>query len=380
MKIGIMTMHRIVNYGSFLQAFSLKKTLEYMGHQVVFVDYQPGPVLVESDDVEPQSKVVEFYYKVIWKLKNLIDKNQISQSDANQLKYGFREMYNKTLLPLLGVDAQPSYNVEVDMLVIGSDEVFNGIQTNPDVGFSKDLFGYNHKARRLISYAGSFGNTTVQQLEKYKVIDTVRKGFERFDSISVRDRNSEKIITNLLGEAPNRHIDPVFLFDYSEFMPKEKIDENYIVVYAYWGRITSEEAEAIKVFAELKKKKIICLCGPQKYLDNFMSPEPYQLLSYFRDADYIFTDTFHGSVFSIKYNKNFTVFVREGHGKHYGNSEKVTGLLDQFGLVGRVANSPDDARLILESAPDYKQVNEALEREIKKSRDYLQKEISLISK
>ena len=71
-------------------------------------------------------------------------------------------------MPLLGIADEMNYNPTVDCLVIGSDEVFNCIQKNSNVGYSPELFGKNNHAKKLITYAASFGNTTLEKLEKYK--------------------------------------------------------------------------------------------------------------------------------------------------------------------------------------------------------------------
>ena len=71
-------------------------------------------------------------------------------------------------MPLLGITDEMNYNPTVDCLVIGSDEVFNCIQKNSNVGYSPELFGKNNHAKKLITYAASFGNTTLEKLENIK--------------------------------------------------------------------------------------------------------------------------------------------------------------------------------------------------------------------
>lgn len=68
---------------------------------------------------------------------------------------------------MLGVTEEMNYNPELDCLVIGSDEVFNCIQKNSNVGYSPELFGKDNRAKKLITYAASFGNTTLEKLDRY---------------------------------------------------------------------------------------------------------------------------------------------------------------------------------------------------------------------
>lgn len=72
---------------------------------------------------------------------------------------------------MLGIDKKKRYRSKVDVLIIGSDEVFNCIQNNRDVGYSMELFGKSNRAKRLISYAASFGNATYDKLQQYGVCD-----------------------------------------------------------------------------------------------------------------------------------------------------------------------------------------------------------------
>ena len=97
-------------------------------------------------------------------------------------------------MPLLGIADEMNYNPTVDCLVIGSDEVFNCIQKNSNVGYSPELFGKNNHAKKLITYAASFGNTTLEKLEKYKKANEVGALLKKFDAISVRDANSGTIV------------------------------------------------------------------------------------------------------------------------------------------------------------------------------------------
>ena len=98
-------------------------------------------------------------------------------------------------------------------------------------------------------------------------------------------------------------------------------------------------------------------------------PHPFEVLAYFKNASYIVTDTFHGSVFSIKYNRPFATIVRGM------NSNKLTHLLEQFNLDSRIVRNLDDLPKILETAIDYVPVNERIANETTKSIEYLKKNI-----
>ena len=85
-----------------------------------------------------------------------------------------------------------NYNPTLDCLVIGSDEVFNCIQKNSNVGYSLELFGKDNHAKRLLTYAASFGNTTLEKLKKYKKTEEVGALLKKFDAISEIGQNFKR--------------------------------------------------------------------------------------------------------------------------------------------------------------------------------------------
>ena len=90
------------------------------------------------------------------------------------------------------------------------------------MGYSPELFGKNNHAKKLITYAASFGNTTLEKLEKYKKANEVGALLKKFDAISVRDANSGTIVEQLTGKEPVYNLDPVLTYDYMNCLCKEK--------------------------------------------------------------------------------------------------------------------------------------------------------------
>ena len=93
--------------------------------------------------------------------------------------------------------------------------------------------------------------------------------------------------------------------------------------------------QAIQNFARERNKKIITIGGYHSFSDLHFSGTPFEALDYFRHADYVFTDTFHGSIFSIINKRKFVVFVRSSANGRYGNSEKLLDLLGRLNLTDR---------------------------------------------
>ena len=367
-KVGILSMQRIKNYGSFLQAYALKILVEDLGHEVQFVDYHVEKPVIEMKKNTKNSS----FSKIV----------QTMEGDApfvQKIQYMIhKKNFGKKYYKLLGLTEDFNYNPKLDTLIIGSDEVFNCIQSNTNVGFSMELFGKDNNAENLISYAASFGNTTIGKLKKYSKFDEIKKLIEKFDNISVRDTNSGKIISEMIEKNVNYNLDPVLIYDYINECNKISelnINERFMIVYAYSNRISKEESKYIKEFAKKNKLKIYAIGGAQNCADKFIDCSPFEVLAYFKKAEIIVTDTFHGSIFSIINKKKFVTLVRKSIGNNYGNEEKLTDLLCRLKLEDRIIYNISNLEKIGNKDINYSDTYKILKEERVKAKNYLKKSI-----
>ncbi len=376
-KIGILSMQRVLNYGSFLQAYSLKQMLEELGGEVQFVDYR-----VKGVRYCGQSRM-QILFSRIKALKIELKKSLLISPAGKFIRENLfrRSPYKLNALEekffpkqkIMGISQKRVYCPKLDLLVIGSDEVFNCLQETYNVGFSPELFGAHNRAKDLISYAASFGNTTAERLENCGVSKKVGRYLKRFDAISVRDNNSGKVVKKLTGREAEYHLDPVLVGKFDEIIEDNVEIKDYIIVYGYPNRFTEEEGRAIREFAQKRGKKLIAMCGKQKICDEYIVCSPTEILSYFSHADAIITDTFHGSIFSIINHKPFASFIRSSEGGSYGNQEKLIDMLGRLGLEDRIVKSLDDPTEIIERDIDYSEVDNIRNTEREKSLAYLKK-------
>lgn len=371
-KVGILSMQRINNYGSFLQAYGLKSMIESLGYETEFVDYHIEKSLIEKNTSKN---------KFSRNLKKGIETFNAPGSLINKIKFiKYKQNFKNKYIKLLGIDSSYNYNPQLDSLVIGSDEVFNCIQSNDNVGYSLELFGKDNNARNLISYAASFGNTTLDKLKQYKKNVEIANYLKKFNSISVRDNNSYEIVKELTSISANINLDPVLMFDYKSklnFKKDEKLTEKYMIVYAYNGRITKNESIKIKKFAKERNLKVYSIGGIQDCTDKFIDCEPFEIFNYFYNAEYVITDTFHGSIFSIVTNKNFSTIIRKSVNNSYGNEEKLSDLLCRLGLKNRMSYDIDETIKNLNNSIDYTDVNKIIIEERKKTMDYLKNNLNI---
>lgn len=361
-KAGILSMQRIYNYGSFLQAYGLKKMLEELGCEVEFVDYHPGKCLVDSKQKNGLMRKLSKSVEVLTIQAPLKEK-------LNFIKY--KKNFGVKYHSCLEIDSQYNYNPELDILVIGSDEVFNCVQDNPNVGYTAELFGVGNQAGTVISYAASFGNTTMERLKQYGVEKEVAEWLKSFNTISVRDNNSYDIVKELTGKDPELHLDPVLMYDYMKKCPavsKQADDSDYLILYGYTGRFSKEECRKIREYAIEKKLKILCIGGIQHCCDKFVDCSPFEVFSYFKNAYAVITDTFHGTIISIITQQRFATFVRSSG---YGNAEKVSDLLKRLNLEEQIVFNVEELGKIVEKKIDYLSVNHIIENERKRAYQYL---------
>lgn len=371
MDIGIMSMQRIYNYGSSLQSYALRRLLEEAsgGADVRFIDYRPGDP-VSRTGVGSRGRVDRVFQK-------LREYNAVAVPSRDKVRFfNHKRRYGSVYHPMIGVDSAFASDTDVGLQVIGSDEVFNCAQSNINVGFSPDLFGIGSRANTLVSYAASFGNTTVGDIDAAGIRQTLASGFERFSSISVRDQNSADVVADLLGaDQTSIHLDPTLVYNLmncEDRIPAERLwSTRYMIVYGYSGRMTDAENKAVRAYADTNDLKVLSFGGLQECADAFIDCDPFSLLAYFRDAEAVVTDTFHGTIFGIINSVPFVSIVRKSENGRYGNEEKLGYLLDRLGLSLRRLRSAGELRELLSESIDYDAVRDIRALEAARSRGYL---------
>lgn len=359
-------MQRIANYGSFLQAHALRQTLCRLGAAVEFVDYHAGRPL---DGVErrPAGGLATAWNKA----GRILAGGGPLAGRLGCLSH--KATFCRRYLPLLGVGRQPNYTPELDCLVIGSDEVFHCTQANPRVGFSPELFGAGQHAGRLISFAASFGSTTLSALERWNKSREVAGYLARFEAISVRDEHSAQMVQALTGRRPQRHLDPALLWGIPGSVAGglPPCDRPYLLVYAYSGRITPEEAHWIRSYADQRGWQVVALGGMQRCADRFVDCNPFAVRDWFSGAEQVITDTFHGCVFSILTHRPFAAIARPAFGQYGGNREKMTDLLQTLCLTDRLVETISQVSRINGQPIDYDRVDRQLAKARADAQAYL---------
>ena len=340
MKICILSMQRVPNFGSVLQSYSLKKILSEMGHEVSFLDIEPR----KEDDVLIRGYTSDFSAEcnrggLLTKLRK-IDRYAFNRLRIKKASIRQNEVFDSFVNDILTVAAPEN---PYDLCLIGSDEVFNCASSAP-WGFTSQLFGKVGNASKVATYAASCGATTVEQLPQ-PVIAVIEESLKNISDFSVRDDNTERFVRTLTEKEVLRHADPVIVGNFDTEIARcdisSKVPQRYCIVYSYYNRINDPaEISSIRNFCRKHSLEIVSVGAPQMWIKNHLVLTPFEALAAFQNAEFVVTDTFHGTIFSAKYAKRFVTISRPS------NANKMSSLIKDLQLEKHYARDLSD----LESA------------------------------
>lgn len=362
-KVGIISMQKVPNYGSFLQAYALKQLLLNAGADCVdYLDIKNGKQFLPVD----KTNRLLNNFKVL-----LTGKFASRMKTRNYLK-----VKHERFLPYYEYfrNDNPA-DIIYDLAVIGSDEVFNCCQPSP-WGFSRQLFGDVENSKKAITYAASFGSTTKTKIEQFNLNGEIAECLLMLSAVSVRDDNTFQIVKDLTGKEPLKHLDPVLIYGYKQELEKEveKVvpQEDFMIVYSYAGRIDDKkEIKSIRAFASENGLKLYSLFCNYDWCDGEIVPEhPLQVPAIFSKAKFAVSDTFHGTIFSIISHIKFGTLVRPG------NVQKLSSLLDGLGLIDRIVKEPESLSSVLVRDINYDEVEKILDNERMRTNTYLSQAVN----
>ncbi len=355
MKIGILTHYNVNNQGAQLQMYATSRYLEERGHEVVILTYEKNFDFIPEEG----KKNIVSIRSIPYYIKNyLLDKGVgLTLFNAKKVRAHQEALKHFKLVPY--------DNNGCDAVIIGSDEVFS-----IDVGCNKMMYGHGLGDVPAIAYAPAFGMTDEKILKKFNCYDIVKSGLENMYSLSARDTHTQSMIKSLTGREVPLVCDPVLLYSGKTFtVPIKPIKQKYMLVYAYdRNMILQDEIDAIKSYA--KKHKLITVSAGtyHKWCDKNIVCNAEEWYSYFKNAECVVTDTFHGSVVAMKNHCNVAVFIRKSI-----NAFKLKSLLEVTGMQDRQLENltTDCLESVLSKDIDYNKVDKNIEEIAQESGRYL---------
>ena len=340
MRVGIITILKVDNYGADLQAYALQHQLELMGYEAEIVDY----LYYRNHGYKRVKKSYSrFYYPFKLKLRELLLVVRdyymyiIYHRTTIKREKNFQDFYKKIKFSKTFRTISELYHAkfDYDVYCVGSDQVWNpGNYTNLDPYF----LTFAPENARKISYASSFG---VSKLPKYSW-QYYQNALENLDVISIRESSGKKIISELTGIEATVAVDPTMLLDEQEWKKVEKKINGLPTIYLLVYELKKNHAlrSLARHIAEKLHLDIVRLCGTVLSVDNeskvvnIRDAGPMEFIYAFRHASFVVTNSFHGAAFSINFQKDFYVVTS----KSKLNNSRFESLLKQYGLTDRLLN------------------------------------------
>ena len=351
-KAGIITHYNVHNHGAHLQLFALIQELKKLGYTAQALQFQKnydfmgGAAAGKKYNISLRSIPTYLKYTV----QNGVDRTAYNVKKREILS-DFRKKHDV-------VGAYYSEATDIDLVVIGSDEIFS-IEAGPNPWY----YGIGVPCKNQVSYAASFGPTTLEMVDEHNMDAMVAAGISNIKAITVRDQNSADIVKHYSGHDVPIVCDPVLLHDFSKLFSKERVErfrqvhpEKYCIVYSYDYNMNDDTTvNSIRKYAEKRGLKVYSLGYFHKWCDENPNVSPLELFLWFRCSDMVFTDTFHGTVISLSTEAQFISLIRN-------NQNKLAYLLDQYEVTERKTDDFSDIEDIDLSPIDYEIIGKNIKR------------------
>lgn len=362
MKVGIINYHCAHNYGAMLQAYGLQQELISLGYDPEIVDFQPNIIMNN--------------YRV-WSLYKLRHPRMVigTMRRYNSLKKKykvFEKFKNERLITtkniIKKVDEKSIDIKKYGWFICGSDQIWNMDLNGGLKEYLLDFVPKNGEIKR-ISYAASIGTKELSEVNK----GIIKRELELFDKISVREDDAVKILDKQLGLNSTQVLDPVFFLgrnDWNKVAALNKnIKEKYVLLYGLEENELFEKT--LKFIKENTEYKIINVSPIKKvnsYIDvNLADVGPAEFIGLINDAEVVFTNSFHGTCFSIIYGKKFCTIKHSELNSRIESILRLTGLENH--MIEKEIKDLEEFNEIIDY--DKNEVNEILKEEIIKSKKFL---------
>lgn len=386
-KVAIVSCYFMKNYGSMLQAYATQKILDDFG-------VENETICIKGLEEEIKSRKIKYFISKIFDfdtVKNkwiIVKHNVCKKLNVNGFKKKMNER-NKAFekfLPLFHISREYSSfdelkkgTVNYSNVIVGSDQLW--LPSN----IAADYYTLNWVPDEInkISYATSFGVSSLedrfQQLAKLFLT--------RINYLSVREKSGQKLIKEIAGIDAEIVCDPTLLFTADEWLDiqtKESlIKEKYI--FCYFIGNNPDQREFVKKLKKITGYKIVALQHIDEYIkydEGFADEAPYNVtpgdfINLIRNAEYICTDSFHGSVFSILNEKKFFTFKRFKQGRKVSTNSRLDSLFDLLDLQERFLSSDDNVEKCMQMEINYKDVHEKLNVLREESKKFIRESLGL---
>lgn len=375
--IGICACYDSRNYGSMLQTFATLQQIENMGFNYEIINYTKKltfDLLIRSIGRIPDELMQRFALR---KERKELAKYPVIISSLDKRSKCFTKYIEEHFSEKLSAPSDTFAQLRIqakkyEAVMVGSDQLWTprGYST----GFYNLMFVPDEITK--ISYATSFGVSSIPENKRV----AARKFLRRIDFISVREIRASEIVYELIDRKVPTVVDPTLLFNsdqWDKLIEKKDVISEFPYIFCYFLGNNPSQREEVKKLKKETGYKIVFI----PHLDEFIESDvsfgdiqlfdvgPNEFVNLIRNAEYICTDSFHGSVFSILNHKQFITFNRFKDSDSNSRNSRIDSLLSQTELKDRRFNG--DLISQMQQPIDFEKVECCLEKMRKKSNDFL---------
>lgn len=357
MKIGIMTFWWTQsNYGQMLQAFALKTTLEKLGHEPFLIKYHGSAASQKS-----KKTVLERF--IAFNLKDFVDRRVKQYRLRKELKENLRDFdgfrsahFNFSSESYSSLDELLTSPPIADAYICGSDQVWN---SNFGVSCEPYLLGFGDRSIKRIAYAASFGVKHISN----ETEQIFRKHLPSFDVIGVREISGVELCHRMGFSNAKLLPDPTLLLTANEWCKIIGTDRciaktDKYMIYTL-GNSPMSDKEKFLNFIHKSGKTVNHVSSNYDFTGNKF-PKVFEWVQMVNQSDFILTNSFHGMVFCLIFNKNFVIIPNTGSAE--GMNERITSLLERLGLLDNIMSSFDNSKLqiLIDKKIDWASINQMI--------------------
>lgn len=359
-KVGILTFHGSHNYGSVLQSYASVMTLRALGYEPEIINLRNQAQLDAYRIFRPGESFVKRLFKILI----------YPQLKTRSRKF---ESFINNILPVSAREYRSGKELDIDKLdyniyYTGSDQVWNPACQDFESTYYLDFVGHKYPT---ISYAPSFGKGKFGKTDK----DLIKDLLDNVDYLSCREETGAKLIEEFTGRHAEQVCDPVLLpsaDDWRQLAKSPKRKKPYILVYF----LENNHGDKSNL-EQLKKRTGYDVVLLNEYVRDFLNPRvklkidasPQEFLGLIKDAEFVYTNSFHATAFSVIFGKQFCTAIAKTENVANNNDSRKIDFLKSVGLKNRLVKSVSEVDF--DTQIDYLTVNENVARLRSRSFDYL---------
>ena len=381
-KVLLVMGYKMINYGSAIQAVATQHLFEKVGFQVKVANMDRLWKEIKKRKILFYISNFQLTYIIQSKGKMLISKaiRVINKEYGEEFckRISIFNDYLDSNLNLTRVinDFEDAANIseEYDYVILGSDQVWLPSSVVTDIYTLS--FAWNKKNVRTISYAPSFGVDYI--LPRYK--KAFKRMLDNFDYVSVREKAGLRIIRELSKKEISMVADPVLMLDVEEWkqiVPEEKVlEKNYVFIY-FIGNNILHRRKVIQ-YAKEKQLNTVALIHLDEYVKgdegvydkSYISLTPEQFVNYIRNAEVVFTDSYHCLLLSLIHQKKVGTFLRFSNNSKVSTNNRIYSIMDRLGIESGIVDAKDivdDKKIIC----NYESINQNIEEYRRQSYQFI---------